>query len=411
MLCMAAKQNTINHMFQIIGAAILFGAALLPTTSFPQSREAPQPQKQQPATPATPAKPAGPMTVRQVIESLSSLRNSARVESLISKRGVQFQATPEIADILKQFGASTKLISMIPTPAAPPPPPPPPAPKLAGPLTIMCEPKDCAVVVDDKYEGSTEQNRKTLNGLHAGSVTVQIFADGYEHLSRQIALEERKPAEEKFTLKAVAAAREESARATLLNTITKLGGVDGLVELSDIEGTGGLKWANNSGTIEEWNVNFNKRPGRDLVTRFKTADGQCTALIQAKTTKQDCKGGLKNGGDKIAADANSLLLSYQLQDVLHALLQRPLIASESDSNRLESRGSKDSYVLTVGKDNLPSELLYQIGNGDPIHIEYSDYMTVGDGLYPGRIALGRLNSPPVWVFKFDTIRSRVTRSE
>jgi hypothetical protein len=69
-----------------------------------------------------PAKPPMQMTLKQVAESLLSLKNSARVEELISKaNGVQFQATPAIVDILKQLGARSKLISMIPPAVAPPP--------------------------------------------------------------------------------------------------------------------------------------------------------------------------------------------------------------------------------------------------------------------------------------------------
>src|SRR5215470_2848532 len=79
----------------------------------------PQPQRGQRA--ATPM----PMTLRQVIESLLTLKNSSRVEDQISKAGVRFQATPGVLDILKEFGAGPKLLSMIPPPPAPPAPLPP----------------------------------------------------------------------------------------------------------------------------------------------------------------------------------------------------------------------------------------------------------------------------------------------
>src|SRR5262245_34989094 len=64
-------------------------------------------------------KPPTPMTLRQVLESLSSLKNTARVEDLVSKAGVQFQATPGVLDILKEFGAGPKLLAMIPQPPPP----------------------------------------------------------------------------------------------------------------------------------------------------------------------------------------------------------------------------------------------------------------------------------------------------
>src|SRR5262249_10975194 len=111
----------------------------------PSGPQTPAPQRgQQTSPPQTPApqrghpaaaeKPPMPMTLRQVIESLITLKTSSRVEDLVSKSGVRFQATPAVLDILKEFGAGPKLLSMIPpAPAAPSAP----AAQLAGPLTLM----------------------------------------------------------------------------------------------------------------------------------------------------------------------------------------------------------------------------------------------------------------------------------
>ncbi len=349
------------------------------------------------------------MTLRQVIESLSTLRNSSRVEELVSKAGVQFQASPVALDILKQFGASAKLLSMIPPPVVPPSPAP-PAPKLAGPLTIVCQPKDCAFAIDDRYEGSTEHNRKTVSGLHPGDVTVQVFADGYEQLTQRIQLTEGKPAEQQFLLKPSLLARQNSARASVLKALASLGSIDGVAELTDIDVDGTMQWTDSDGKVQQWTVAFNRHPGRNLSATFKTSDGQCTASISAQTSKQDCKGALKNGGDKIADQASTVFLSYQLQDVLHALVQRPLVASEADENRVESMDTADSYVLTVGEDGLPAELVYKIGDKAPIQVRYSNYSNVNKGRYPHQIAIGRVNSDPVWVFNLKTVHSRIVRN-
>jgi hypothetical protein len=388
--------------------AVFFLITLVhPAMALPQARDT-QPQRGQPAASA---KPPSPMTLRQVLESLSSSRSSTRVENLISKAGVQFRATPEVIDILKQFGAGPKLISLIPAPPPPAEPPTPPAPKTAGPLTVVCQPKDCAVVIDDKFEGSTEQNHKTISGLRLGESTVQIFADGYEHLTRKVVLVEGKSSEEDFSLKRTATSREESGRALLLKTLATLGGADGFVEFSNLEGAGKMDWINSSGGNEQWTMTFKKGRGRDLATTFKTVDGQCSATILAQTSKQDCRAGLKNGGDKIALQGTSLFLSYQLQDVIHALLSRPLILSETDDNRVESVDTKDTYVLTIGDRGFPKELVYRVGNGDPVHVEYSDYLKVDDGWYPGRISMGRPNAAPSWVFTLNSVHSRVGRAQ
>src|SRR5262245_54943247 len=128
------------------------------TTPSPTTTPAPAPASPSASTPQRGQRPAtkppapAPMTLSKVVESLVTLKTSTRVEDLISKSGpVQFQATPANVELLKSLGASPKLISMIPPPVAPPPPPQPPAPKIGGPLTIVCEPQDCIVAVDDKY--------------------------------------------------------------------------------------------------------------------------------------------------------------------------------------------------------------------------------------------------------------------
>jgi hypothetical protein len=407
-------------MFRFALVLLLSMTFAEPTAVLAQARGAQTAPQTAPQTPSqTPqrgqraaAKPPTLLTLRQVLESLFTLKNSTRVEDMISKAGgVQFRATPDNVDILKQFGASQKLISMIPAPPPPPAPPQPPAPKLAGPLTIVCEPKDCVVAVDDRYEGSTDHNRKTVNGLHPGDVTVQIFADGYDHLTRRIPLQEGKPAEEKFLLQPSTLVRQNNGKTAVLSAVVSLGGIDGLTDLGDMDADGTVQWTDSDGKVQQWTVTFNRRPGRNLSATFKTADGQCTASIQPQATKEDCRGGLRNGGDKIAKQATSLFLSYQIQDVLRTLLQRPLIASDTDENSVESFIKDDSYVLKVDHDGFPTDLTYRIGDDQPIQVRYANYMNVNKGRFPREISVGRPNNPPAWVFTIKNVHSRITRGQ
>jgi hypothetical protein len=388
-------------------AIFLVSSPLAAAPGLAQTRGAAPPPAPQRGQKRAPAKPPTPLTLRQVVDALSALKNSSRVEDQITKAGgVQFEASPPVLDLLKQYGASPKLLALIPVPPLPPVVT---VPK-AGPLTIVCEPKDCAVAVAEKYGGTTAQNRKTINDLPPGETTVEVFADGYEHVSRRVLLEENQAKEEKFSLKRSAVDRQQSASASLVKALTSLGGMDGVAELADIEGTGAMHWTNSSGQVEQWPMTFNKHIGRDITVTYKTRDGQCVATVST-TAKQDCRGNLRNGGDKIAEQGTSLFLSYQPHEVIHALLKRPLVASESDDNRLESADTSDAYVLTLGNDGLPADLLYRIGDGAPIQVRYSNYINVSRGRYPGRITIGRVNAEPVWVFVITTVRSRVGRSQ
>jgi hypothetical protein len=264
--------------------------------------------------------------------------------------------------------------------------------------------------VEDTYAGPTNENRKTVTGLRPGDKTIQVFAEGYERLTSRITLKEGAPTDQKFSLKRSLSARQDSAKASLLKAITALGGIDGLVELADVEGDGTMQWTNASNSTEQWSISFNKRPGRDISATFKTNGGQCTASILVQTAKQDCRGELKNRGEKIAEQGATLLLSYQLQDVLQAILKRPVVTSEANENRLESIDSKDSYVLTVGPDGLPAELIYSVGSTEqPIRVQYANYVKLTRGWYPAKISVGRVDTAPAWVFTLKSIHGRSVR--
>lgn len=159
-------------------------------------------------------------------------------------------------------------------------------------------------------------------------------------------------------------------------------------------------------------MSFKKRIGNDLATTFKTKEGQCTASISAQSARQECRGGLKGSGEKIAEQATLLFLSYQLQDVTQTLIKRPLLASETSDDRLESSDSRDAYLLTLGPDGLPVDLIYRAGETDtPILVQYSNYLKLTKGRYPGRTAIGRVNAAPVFVFTIMSVRSNVARTQ
>jgi len=359
-----------------------------------------------------------PLTLRQVIESLSSLRNSSKVENLVSTRGIQFQATPEVLDILKDFGANAKLLSAISASSLPlnePPAPKVEAPvnKVAGPLNVVCEPKDCTVIADS-HSALTMQNKTTITGLKPGDVVVQAFADGYESATQKIQLAENRSSELKFRLKRTDVSRRQAASASIVKSLAALGGMDGMAEFADLEGDGVVNWTDSAGKPQEWPMTFRKRIGKDLRIIFKTKEGQCTASISGASTKQECKSNLKGSGENLAAQATSLFLSYQLQDVMQTLMNRPLIAAEAGDDHLESPGDRDVYSLTLDPSGLPAALIYQSDQGKtdiPIEVQYSNYLKLNQARYPGHVAIGRMNSAPVFVFTITSIHSNAIASK
>jgi hypothetical protein len=403
----------------IVFSVMLVGSGMISAqergAQVPAPAPAPKsPQPPQPARRAAPPKVQPPLTLKEVVQSLVSLRNSTRVENLISTRGIQFQSSPAVLDILKEFGASPKLLLLVKEKAQPVPEPPAPvvvAPvnKVAGPLNVVCEPKDCLVIVD-VYRGVTVQNKTTVTGLKPGDVDVQVFAEGYAGASQKVLLEEGKPSDATFRLQRTDASRQQAASVSMLKSLAAIGGTDGIAEFGDIEGDGVVNWTNNAGNNEEWQMTFRKRIGNDLRMTFKSKEGQCTATVSAQAAKQDCRSNLRGSGENIAAQATSLFLSYQLQDVMQALVNRTLLASETSDDRLESPGERDAYALTLDPNGLPVNLVYKSDQGStdvPIQVQYSNYMKLTNARYPGKVAIGRLNAAPVFVFTIMNIRSNV----
>src|SRR4051812_556666 len=167
--------GNMSRRIQLFFIVILLGLAAVGLLEAGQSRG--QARGAQPSAP----QPAAPLSISQVIESLYSL-GVTRTEELVSRNKVQFEATPEIVGILKDLGATDKLLSFIPNPR------PQPAalaavadvPKVAGPFRVTCEPTDCYIVIDDHYYGLTESHSKVVPTLPPGTATVQVFNNGYD---------------------------------------------------------------------------------------------------------------------------------------------------------------------------------------------------------------------------------------
>src|SRR6185436_15858217 len=187
--------GNMSRRIQLFFIVILLGLAAAGPLNASQARG--QARGAQPPAP----QPVRPLGISQVIESLYSL-GVTRTEELVSKNKVQFEATPEIVGILKDLGATDKLLSFIPAPRPQPVAPPPvvEAPKVAGPFRVICEPIDCYIVINDRYYGLTEAHSKVVPTLTPGTATIQVFNNGYDPQTQNIPLQEGRPAEARFQL-------------------------------------------------------------------------------------------------------------------------------------------------------------------------------------------------------------------
>ena len=340
--------------------------------------------------PPSPPQLAAPLTISQVIESLYSL-GVTRTEDLISKNKVQFEATPEIVGILKELGATDKLLALIPKPKPQPVAPTPvvDVPKVAGPVRVVCEPSDCTIVVNQTFYGSTEDRSKILPGLKPGSATIQVFSNGYVPQTQQLLLQEGRAEEARFQLVSTPDSQQAKGQRLVLDAMNALGGVQAMTLLRDFQGDGTLDWKDEKGAVQQGSIKFTKNFDKELQLEVKTKDGSCSSLISGESSKQTCRGSLKNS-EKTMETATANLLLYEVQNVLGTFIGgKPTLVGNDSARRIKVDLAEGSYVLTLDEDKLPVELEHTRRGAVPsvIKVRYSDYGNISTGKYPVHLTI------------------------
>jgi len=364
--------------------AILMGLAAVGSLDASQARG-----QARGAAPVTPQ--PGPLSISQVIESLYSL-GVTRTEDLVSKNKVQFEATPEIIGILKDLGATDKLLSFIPM-ARPQPAAPNPvveAPKVAGPVRVTCEPTDCYIVINDRYYGLTESHSKDVPALTPGTATIQVFNNGYDPQTQKIQLQEGRPAEARFQLNLTSESQVDKGQRLALDAMRAIGGFQAVSLLQEFQGDGTLEWKDEKGTLYQGSMKFTKNRDQELQLEIKTKDGgSCSSLVSGDTSRNTCKGSLKNS-EKFVSTAAADLLLYEVQNVIASFLSgTPAMVGNAAAPQIEMQRGDASYVLTLDQDKLPAELVHtRRGSTTSVtNVRYLDYGKITSGKYPTHLQI------------------------
>jgi hypothetical protein len=392
-----------SRRIQLFFIVILLGLAATGLLAASQSRG-----QARGATPAAPA-PAVPLTISQVIESLYSL-GVTRTEELVSRNKVQFEATPEVVGILKDLGATDKLLSFIPIPKPQPVAPPPAveAPKVAGPFRVTCEPTDCYIVINDRYYGLTESHVKVMPTLPPGTATIQVFNNGYDPQTQKISLQEGRPAEARFQLTLTSESRLDKGQRFALDAMRAIGGFQAVALLQEFEGDGSLEWKDEKGTIYQGTMKFTKNRDQELQLEVKTKDGgSCTSLVSGAASKDTCKGSLKNSEKVVGAAASNLLL-YEVQNVIGSFLSgAPTLVGAAAAQQIEIQRGDASYVLTLDEDKLPAELVHTRRGSAPsvTNVRYFDYGKISSGKYPTHLQVS-VDGNAIYTFTINGVSTR-----
>ena len=133
-------------------------------------------------------KPREPLSRRDVVALLRAGVAPARMQTLVRQYGVSFEVSEQIANQLRQAGATEELLTLLrelaPKVTAPTPPVP------AGPvLVIDATPGESQVYVDDEPVGTTSaEGMLKLSRLPAGSHRIRLSASGYHDRTRNVQL-------------------------------------------------------------------------------------------------------------------------------------------------------------------------------------------------------------------------------
>jgi hypothetical protein len=357
--------------------------------------------------PSPPPQQAAPLGISQVIEALYSL-GVTKTEDLVSKNKVQFEATPEIVGILKELGATDKLLSFIPAPRPQPAPSPiVEEPKVAGPFHVMCEPIDCFIVVNQGYYGTTEAHNKILPALAPGSATVQVFSNGYDPQTQKVVLQEGRPEEARFRLTLTSESQQAKGQRFVLDTMRALGGLQALTLLQDFQGDGTLEWMDEKGTVQQGSMKFTKNFDQEMQLEIKTKDGACTSLVSGGTSKESCRGSLKNS-EKAVSEAAANFLLYEVQNVIGSFISgTPALVGNDTAPRIEIQRGDASYVLTLNDDKLPAELVHTRRGPTPsiVSVRYSDYGNITVGKYPTHVQI-KVDGGMIYAFTINGVSTR-----
>jgi len=392
-----------SRRIQIFFIVILSGLAATGLLDASQSRG------QARGTPPSAPQPAAPLGVSQVIESLYSL-GVTRTEELVSRNKVQFEATPEIVEILKELGATDKLLSFIPKPRPQPAAPTPvvDVPKVAGPFRVTCEPTDCYIVINDRYYGLTESHTRVVPELTPGTATIQVFNNGYDPQTQKIPIQEGRPAEARFQLNLTAEARLDKGQRFSLDAMRAIGGFQAVALLQEFEGDGTLEWKDEKGMLQQGSMKFTKNRDQELQLEIKTKDGgSCTSLVSGNTSKDACKGSLKNS-EKVVSGAATNLLLYEIQNVIARFLTgAPTLIGTAAAQQIEIQREDASDVLTLDQDKLPSELVHTRRGATPsvVTVRYFDYGKISSGKYPTHLQIS-VDGNSTYTFTINGVSTR-----
>ena len=323
-------------------------------------------------------------------------RSEAQAISLVMERKVAFVATDANLNLLRDAGATEKLIEAI-VRVAPKPP--------TGTLSLRCAPGDCMVRIDQLPAEPSQGGQLKKDGLPVGEAVVVVTKDGYAPQQLRATIARDLPAEVSVTLLATEETKIANGKALLDLSLKALGLGEAVTKLNSFNAKG--SFASYAPKQRDFQIELQARGRQTLEMKVSNTKGESLLLIcdgeACAAPGGGILGAMKLGGKKLPKDVQEEIdpnvrrfPRYNLAALLR-VLESPGVRLSAASAEPAVPNTKEQHLLadlvdgsydyTLGSDLMPTTVTYasKTGLGAAVTITFAAYVDIGNGgRYPKR---------------------------
>ncbi|MCC6394286.1 MAG: hypothetical protein IT167_27060 [Bryobacterales bacterium] len=370
--------------FSAAAKTVVLAMAVLPAVTFIARAQAPQALSQ-------------PIALSSILDWLAKAkRDPVRFPIIglakrIEKQGLDFVPNPEDLTAIKEAGGPDFLLAAVDKAEKPAPPgpregtPPPPPKKKEGRLTVICEPVDCSVSINDIHIGVTNHGELS-RAWQEGEIRVAVRKDDFEADRNGAAavIAEDKPARVEFHLKPSRASLERAGAELFQLMLAALGGPEGLKNASALKGSGAINVFSTRTT--PWSAQVLIKGDKARFSVKRTGQNYEIGFTDSPRWKPEPKG----QEPQDLGDALVWLQDYEFARIMEKLrapefkmVVTRLKAKEGESEVLRAEGSPATYIITLDSANRPKEIrIESAGLNNGRKVLFSDYLDKGKSHYP-----------------------------
>jgi hypothetical protein len=338
----------------------------------------------------------GPLSLSEVRELVGALKDKIlSQQEVLAKlaRGVDFEASAENLETLRNVGATPAIIEQIKSIA-------PQAPHLADTVRLRCEPAECTIKFNGQPIGNTHEGHLVKKSVPFGEITIDFEKEGYLTQQKIVQINAEVIPLIGVVLEPTASTRGENGKKLSTLMLRALGAQAGLKAFSNLTGAGAIT-SYSGGKQTDWDFDVATGPpaliemkvmGTAGVLAFECNGERCAEKRKGRPRGKPLVGPL---ADELQTNLRAFS-RYNLASLLQTIsspsvrFASPTADAEAKKDqRLRAEAQDFVYEIAIGSDLLPSLVEYESkgGLGSGLRISYGDYIKVGDFRYPKRTTI------------------------